>query len=68
MVIDSRKTKRRDARRAVQTMRAIGTPVLGIVANRSHAPVGGYYSYDVPSVELDEPAATRGRSLRGAAR
>jgi capsular exopolysaccharide synthesis family protein len=68
MVIDSRKTKRRDARRAVQTMRAIGTPVLGIVANRSHAPIGGYYSYDVPSVELDEPAASRGRSLRGAAR
>jgi succinoglycan biosynthesis transport protein ExoP len=45
-VIDSRKTRRRDARRAVQTMRAIGTPVLGLVVNRSHAPVGGYYSYE----------------------
>jgi len=68
MVIDSRKTKRRDARRAVQTMRAIGTPVLGMVYNRSHGPVGGYYSYDASGMEMDAPKPPRSRSLRGAAR
>jgi succinoglycan biosynthesis transport protein ExoP len=58
-VIDSRKTRRRDARRAVQTMRAIGTPVLGLVVNRSHAPVGGYYSYEA-TAELQTPDRLKG--------
>jgi capsular exopolysaccharide synthesis family protein len=65
IVIDSRKTKRRDARRAVQTMRAIGTPVLGMVYNRSEAPVGGYYSYDALGAGLEGQAPGR---ARGAAR
>jgi capsular exopolysaccharide synthesis family protein len=65
IVIDSRKTKRRDARRAAQTMRAIGTPVLGIVYNRSEAPVGGYYSYDAHGSGLEGRGAGR---VRGAAR
>jgi capsular exopolysaccharide synthesis family protein len=65
IVIDSRKTKRRDARRAVQTMRAIGTPVLGMVYNRSEAPVGGYYSYDALGSGLE---GRRGGRMRGAAR
>ena len=65
IVIDSRKTKRRDARRAVQTMRAIGTPVLGMVYNRSEAPVGGYYSYDALGGGVESQAAGR---VRGAAR
>jgi capsular exopolysaccharide synthesis family protein len=60
MVIDSRKTKRRDARRAVQTIRAIGTPILGLVFNRSHAPVGGYYSYDAPAGVEAAPRGARG--------
>jgi capsular exopolysaccharide synthesis family protein len=64
IVIDSRKTKRRDARRAVQTMRAIGTPVLGMVYNRSEAPVGGYYSYDALGTAVEGQPAGR---VRGAA-
>ena len=64
-MIDSRKKKRRDARRAAQTMRAIGTPVLGIVYNRSEAPVGGYYSYDAHGSGLEGRGAGR---VRGAAR
>jgi polysaccharide biosynthesis transport protein len=66
IVIDSRKTKRRDARRAVQTMHAIGTPVLGMVYNRSEAPVGGYYSYDALGAGLE--AGSGARRVRGAAR
>ncbi len=64
IVIDSRKTKRRDARRAVQTMRAIGTPVLGMVYNRSEAPVGGYYSYDALGTGIEERGEGR---VKGAA-
>jgi capsular exopolysaccharide synthesis family protein len=62
IVIDSRKTKRRDARRAAQTIRAIGTPILGLVYNRSHSFVGGgYYSYDAPA-ELRETPGEVGRA------
>jgi Mrp family chromosome partitioning ATPase len=62
LVIDSRKTKRRDARRAAQTIRAIGTPMLGLVYNRSHSFVGGgYYSYDAPA-ELRETPGEVGRA------
>ena len=64
IVIDSRKTKRRDARRAVQTMRAIGTPVLGMVYNRSEAPVGGYYFYDALGTGIEERGEGR---VKGAA-
>jgi capsular exopolysaccharide synthesis family protein len=61
MVIDSRKTKRRDARRAVQTVRAIGTPMLGLVYNRSRSFVGGgYYSYDAPAEQEETPRRVRG--------
>jgi capsular exopolysaccharide synthesis family protein len=45
VVIDSRKTKRRDARRSVQELRAIGAPVLGFVFNRVRGRRAGYYSY-----------------------
>jgi capsular exopolysaccharide synthesis family protein len=57
VVVDSRKTKRRDARRAVQELRAIGAPVLGFVFNRVRRRRAGYYSYQ-PDREL------RGRRAR----
>jgi capsular exopolysaccharide synthesis family protein len=60
LVIDSRKTKRRDARRAVQTIRALGTPILGLVFNHSHAPTTGYYSYDAPAGVEEVPRGARG--------
>jgi capsular exopolysaccharide synthesis family protein len=65
MVIDSRRTKRRDARRAVQTMHAIGAPVLGMVYNRSRAPVGGYYSYEAVGSNLE---AAKAGGIKGVAR
>jgi capsular exopolysaccharide synthesis family protein len=60
LVIDSRKTKRRDARRAVQTIRALGTPILGLVFNHSQAPTTGYYSYEAPAGVEEVPRGARG--------
>jgi succinoglycan biosynthesis transport protein ExoP len=39
-VIDARRTRRRDARRAVETLRAIGAPILGFAFNRSQKRLG----------------------------
>ena len=58
-VIDSRKTKRRDARRAIEALRAINAPVLGFVYNRSRGRTAGYYDYQ-PTRELRRPRARRG--------
>jgi capsular exopolysaccharide synthesis family protein len=42
-VVDSRKTRRRDARRAIEALRATGAPLLGIVFNRASTKQSGYY-------------------------
>lgn len=65
-VIDAKRTKRRDARRAVQTLRAMNITVLGLVMNRSTSPVADYYSYDaVPEGSgLTGPAWRRGSSSK----
>jgi succinoglycan biosynthesis transport protein ExoP len=42
-VVDSRKTRRRDARRSIEALRATGAPLLGIVFNRSSTKQSGYY-------------------------
>jgi succinoglycan biosynthesis transport protein ExoP len=44
-VIDSRRTKRRDARRAVEALRSTGAPILGFAYNRSKRRPTGYDSY-----------------------
>lgn len=44
-VIDSRRTRRRDARRSVEALRAIGAPLLGFAFNRSEARQTRYDSY-----------------------
>jgi succinoglycan biosynthesis transport protein ExoP len=44
-VIDSRRTRRRDAHRAVETLRAIGAPILGFAFNRSQKRLGRYDYY-----------------------
>jgi capsular exopolysaccharide synthesis family protein len=59
-VIDSRKTKRRDARRAVEALRAINAPLLGFVYNRSRGRAAGYYDYQ-PTRKV-----TRARARKGA--
>ena len=44
-VIDSRRTRRRDARRAIETLRAMGAPLLGIAFNHSETRRTNYDSY-----------------------
>jgi capsular exopolysaccharide synthesis family protein len=44
-VIDSRKTRRRDARRSIEALRAIGAPLLGFAFNRSSTKQSSYDSY-----------------------
>ncbi len=44
-VVDLRRTRRRDARRAVEALRAIGAPLLGFVFNRSESRRTRYDSY-----------------------
>ena len=44
-VIDSRHTRRRDARRSVEALRAIGAPLLGFAFNRSEARQTRYDAY-----------------------
>lgn len=58
-VVDSRKTKRRDARRAVEALRAINAPLLGFVYNRSRGRAAGYYDYQ-STRELKRPRVRRG--------
>ena len=44
-VVDSRRTRRRDARRAVEALRAIGAPILGFAFNRSESRQSRYDAY-----------------------
>jgi capsular exopolysaccharide synthesis family protein len=44
-VIDSRRTRRRDARRAVEALRATGAPLIGFTFNRSSARQTRYDAY-----------------------
>lgn len=44
-VIDSRHTRRRDARRAIEALRATGAPLLGFAFNRSSAKQSRYDAY-----------------------
>lgn len=44
-VVDSRRTRRRDARRSIEALRAMGAPLLGFAFNRSEARQTRYDSY-----------------------
>ena len=44
-VVDSRRTRRRDARRSVEALRAMGAPLLGFTFNRSESRQSRYDSY-----------------------
>ncbi|HEY5332410.1 MAG TPA: polysaccharide biosynthesis tyrosine autokinase [Solirubrobacterales bacterium] len=44
-VVDSRRTKRRDARRSVEALRSMGVPLLGFVFNRSNNKQNRYDAY-----------------------
>jgi len=61
-VIDSKHTRRRDARRAIEALRATGAPLLGFAFNRSATKQSRYDAYR-PSVEPPRPAP-RGKESR----
>ncbi len=52
IVIDARRTSRVQARRAVETLRAINAPVVGMVFNRSKTTFSPYYQEDMRSSRL----------------
>lgn len=54
-VIDSRHTRRRDARRAIEALRATGAPLLGFAFNRSNAKQTRYDAYR-PATPQHQPA------------
>jgi len=54
-VIDSRHTRRRDARRAIEALRATGAPLLGFAFNRSNAKQTRYDAYR-PASPQRQPA------------
>jgi non-specific protein-tyrosine kinase len=56
-VVDSRHTRRRDARRAIEALRATGAPLLGFAFNRSSARQTRYDAYRPR--ELRKPVATK---------
>ncbi|HEX6688169.1 MAG TPA: P-loop NTPase [Solirubrobacterales bacterium] len=51
-VVDSRRTSRRDARRAVEALRAIGAPMLGFAFNRSNTKQTRYDAYRTRDMAL----------------
>jgi len=57
-VVDSRHTRRRDARRAIEALRATGAPLLGFVLNRSNAKQTRYDAYR-PREVRHEPRSAR---------
>lgn len=59
-VIDTRRTRRREARRAIEALRAIEAPILGLVFNRSEVRQTRYEAYR-PRVKLPG-AGSRGES------
>lgn len=60
-VIDSRRTRRRDARRSVEALRAMGAPLLGFAFNRSQSRQTRYDSYRPRQLRRQEwqPKETR---------
>lgn len=61
LVIDGRKTRRRDARRAVQTLRAMQAPILGFVFNGAPSPrsYSSYYSAQPQPQQIAPQAPSR---------
>lgn len=60
-VIDSRHTRRRDARRAIEALRATGAPLLGFAFNRSNTKQTRYDAYrpSNPQRQPGRPKETR---------
>ena len=52
LVVDARRTSRVTARRAVETLRAVNAPIVGLVFNRSKTSFSPYYQEDSRSGRL----------------
>jgi capsular exopolysaccharide synthesis family protein len=61
-VIDSKHTRRRDARRAIEALRATGAPLLGFAFNRSATKQSRYDAYRPTNPQQRRPA--RGKESR----
>jgi capsular exopolysaccharide synthesis family protein len=60
-VVDSRRTRRRDARRAVEALRAIGAPLLGFAFNRSEVKQSRYDAHRPRDPQRRAPASRESR-------
>jgi capsular exopolysaccharide synthesis family protein len=60
-VVDSRRTRRRDARRAVEALRATGAPLLGFAFNRSEAKQVRYDTHRPRDPQRRAPASREPR-------
>jgi capsular exopolysaccharide synthesis family protein len=59
-VIDSRHTRRRDARRAIEALRATGAPLLGFAFNRSNTKQTRYDAYRPASPQRQPAGQSKG--------
>ena len=60
LVVDARRSRRRNIRRAVETLRAVQAPILGLAFNRSRVSASEYGYYGaLPTGPRQEPELTR---------
>jgi capsular exopolysaccharide synthesis family protein len=60
LVVDARRSRRRNIRRSVETLRAVQAPILGLVFNRSKVSASEYGYYGaMPDRVRQEPELTR---------
>jgi hypothetical protein len=60
-VIDSRHTRRREARRAIEALRATGAPLLGFAFNRSNTKRSAYEAYRPQDPRRPRPRSQEAR-------
>jgi capsular exopolysaccharide synthesis family protein len=58
-VVDSRRTKRRDARRSIEALRSMGVPLLGFIYNRSNTTQTRYDAYRPRDPRRSSPPLAR---------
>ncbi len=58
VVIDAKRSKRRSAKRAVQALRSVDAPLIGVVFNSAPKGEGGYYGYGYYTAETPAPEPT----------
>jgi capsular exopolysaccharide synthesis family protein len=60
IVVDARRTSARVARRAIEALRQVRAPILGVVLNKATGPEAReYYRYPAPSADADSRTGQR---------